>query len=261
MKKKSVPTIVYFFLSLCLIISSCKTSKNLTLATHVTETNIAQIVKEVSQNQIDYESISLKAKVEVKGKKSKTFTVHLRMAKDSIMWASITGTMGVEGARILATPDSIFILDKLNKSYYIKPFNFIENYVPFPLDLPFLQNLILGTHVIDTIHSKNLKITTKYDLEEENEFIKTNFQIAALNYLIMHAALKEKHSGRTLSIKYLDYQNQPTDDSSQNFFSYIRNITFETDQKINIQIKFSKLNLNESLSFPFHIPDKYDYKE
>lgn len=261
MKFFNIKIFFYYSISLLLLASSCRTAQLTTTAADASINNIVQIVDEVHKNQIHYDFASLKAKVDVKGKKSKHFTVHLRLAKDSILWASITGPMGLEGARVLATNDSIFILDKTSKSYYIKPFSYIESYVPFPLNLHFMQNLILGNHHIDTLKTNNLKITSKYNLEEENEHIKTSYQIALATYHILQTLLKEKQSGRTLLIKYQDYQPQPGKQDEIGFFSFLRTIIFETEEKTQIQIKFTKLSFNEEQSFPFHIPDKYDFKE
>ena len=36
-----------------------------------------------------------------------TFTLNVRMARDSVIWMSISPALGVEAARVLLTPDSV----------------------------------------------------------------------------------------------------------------------------------------------------------
>ena len=72
--------------------------------------------------------------------------------------------------------------------------------------------------------------------------------------------LQEKISNRSITVKYNDYQSTSTDSASFQF-SHQRDIVFEDKEKLQIQIKFTRLNWNEALSFPFHIPDKYEFKE
>ena len=42
--------------------------------------------------------------------KTGSFTLNVRMAKDSVIWMSISPALGVEAARILLTPDSVQVL-------------------------------------------------------------------------------------------------------------------------------------------------------
>ena len=50
-------------------------------------------------------------------KASGNATVYIKMRKDSIIWISITGPLNIEGARVLVTPDSVKIINKLGELY------------------------------------------------------------------------------------------------------------------------------------------------
>ena len=47
-------------------------------------------------------------------------TVYIRMQKDSVIWISITGPLNIEGARVLITPDSVKIINKLEGTVQLK---------------------------------------------------------------------------------------------------------------------------------------------
>ena len=47
--------------------------------------------------------------------RSGSFTLNVRVARDSVIWMSISPALGVEAARILLTPDSVQVLSKLQR--------------------------------------------------------------------------------------------------------------------------------------------------
>src|SRR5690606_13157953 len=75
-----------------------------------------------------------KTRVEM-GKSVHDVTLHVRIERDRAIWLSVTAILGVEAARILITPDSVKILNKLQGEYISKPFAYIYNYTNRELHL------------------------------------------------------------------------------------------------------------------------------
>lgn len=71
----------------------------------------------------------------------------LRMYKDSLIWASITAILGIEGLRAYITKDSVKILDKQNKVYIARSVAYLTEVTALPLDLTSLQDLLIGNPV------------------------------------------------------------------------------------------------------------------
>ena len=67
----------------------------------------------------------------------------LRMRKDSVVWFSVTATMGVEVLRAKISNDSIWILNRLEKSYLAEPLDTISAQLGIPLSLPLVQIMLL----------------------------------------------------------------------------------------------------------------------
>ena len=67
----------------------------------------------------------------------------IRMRKDSIVWFSITATMGVEALRAKVSNDSIWILNRLEKTYLAEPLDTVSAQLGIPLSLPLVQTLLL----------------------------------------------------------------------------------------------------------------------
>ena len=70
----------------------------------------------------------------------------LRMRKDSIVWVSVTATMGVEVLRAKISNDSIWILNRLEKTYLAEHVDSLDQQIGplFGLRLPFAQFMLLN---------------------------------------------------------------------------------------------------------------------
>lgn len=69
----------------------------------------------------------------------------LRMRKDSLVWVSVTATMGVEVLRAKISNDSIWILNRLEKTYLAEHVDSLDQQIGplFGLRLPFAQFVLL----------------------------------------------------------------------------------------------------------------------
>lgn len=71
------------------------------------------------------------------------FTGSLRMRRDSTIWISATGFMGMEGIRALITQDSVIVINRLDQTYVAEPFEAMAATVRAP-SLKECQALLLG---------------------------------------------------------------------------------------------------------------------
>ena len=69
----------------------------------------------------------------------------LRMRKDSIVWVSVTATMGVEVLRAKISNDSVWILNRIEKTYLAEHVDSLDQQIGplFGLRLPFAQFVLL----------------------------------------------------------------------------------------------------------------------
>ena len=70
----------------------------------------------------------------------------LRIRKDSLVWLSITATMGVEVLRAKVNNDSVWILNRLEKTYLAEPLDTVSAQLGLPLSLPLVQTLLLDNN-------------------------------------------------------------------------------------------------------------------
>jgi len=70
----------------------------------------------------------------------------IRMRKDSLVWFNVAATMGVEALRAKISNDSIWILNRLEKTYLAEPLDTVSAQLGIPLSLPLIQTLLLDNN-------------------------------------------------------------------------------------------------------------------
>lgn len=108
----------------------------------------------------------------------------MRIRKDSIVWFSVTATMGVEALRVKVSNDSIWMLNRLEKTYLAEPLDTVSTQLGIPLSLPWVQTMLLDnneglppienqTVLLKTFLMGNLSAKVKYNnikLDEKTTF-------------------------------------------------------------------------------------------
>lgn len=179
----------------------------------------------------------------------------LRMYKDSLIWASITAILGIEGLRAYITKDSVKILDKQNKVYIVRSVAYLNEVTALPLDLTSLQDLLIGNPVfLDTTLQAYSKGNGTISLQGVNSFFRLLFTIAEQEKVLLSTKLDDLDltRNRTSFLGYAEYDNRTGINFSQR-----RNIAVSEKKKLNVELRFKQYAFNETLSFPFSIPKNY----
>ncbi len=124
---------------------SCKVQERDNVKLKIKARSPKFLIKKLKENEFQFETISSKANVSVTdtvGKKT-NFKTHLRIRKDSAIWLSIS-KMSIEAARVIITADSVKILNRLNKEYFIGDFGYINKIFGTDLDYQMMEALLIG---------------------------------------------------------------------------------------------------------------------
>ena len=70
----------------------------------------------------------------------------IRMRKDSLVWLSVTATMGMEVLRAKVSNDSVWIVNRLEKTYLTEPLDTVSAQLGMSLSLPLVQTLLLDNN-------------------------------------------------------------------------------------------------------------------
>ncbi|MBS1917427.1 MAG: DUF4292 domain-containing protein [Bacteroidetes bacterium] len=222
---------------------------------------ISDVVAKVEKNKIDFKTFSAKMKVSYEGSdgKGSDLTAFLRIQADSIIWVSIVGPLNIEGVRILITPDSVKVLNKLNKELILRSKSYLQEIAKVPLDFKTVQDILIGNPIY--LDSNNISFYRNEEngisLLSVGNLFKNYTTFNKNDFTIKHGKLDDVDvmRARTCDLSYQDYEKR---DSIS--FSTYRKIAIAEKSKLDIEISFKQYNFNEALSFPFKVPKNYKKK-
>ncbi|MGB1384162.1 MAG: DUF4292 domain-containing protein [Flavobacteriales bacterium] len=131
---------------LWLTATGCLTGRRAATATlPVREASV--LLNDLDARRADWNTLGLRLESTASAMgKAGTFTLNVRMARDSVIWMSISPALGVEAARVLLTPDSVQVMSKLPGSRFVFQGNYnqLEDAVQAPVSFELMQDLLLG---------------------------------------------------------------------------------------------------------------------
>jgi len=221
---------------------------------------IANIFSRVKRNNIDFKTFSAKIKVNYEGSDGKAyeFTAFMRILKDSIIWVRGDAILGIEAFRVMITPDSVKILDKMDKSVLFRSLSYLQEVAKVPLNFKTLQDLLIGNPIYldsNVVFYRNEE--QGISLLSMDDLFKNYLTLNRNDYTLKHAKLDDVDvmRARTCDLTYRDYESRDTIR-----FSTYRKISLAEKSKLDIELSFKQYNFNEALSFPFPIPKNYKHK-
>lgn len=253
---------------------ACRPARNIQTIPPVTDTisvavtptgnpkeDSARIIKEnydrIITGQIQFTTFNAKIDVEYRDADGKDINAnaHLRMYKDSVIWLSLTGPLGIEGVRAYITKDSVKLLNKQDKIYTARSVSYLQEVTELPLDLSSLQNLLAGNPIFfdSTITGYSLS-PGSISLFCAGEFFNNLLTIGEADKYLQSSKLNDLDSARarTCYLTYSAYENKKGFN-----FSTRRSVTVTDKKKLNIELDFRQYDFNETLSFPFSVPKNY----
>jgi hypothetical protein len=251
--------------------ASCRSTKKIqtaitkkdTAVMVVTDNKIdtTQLIKnallKLNGNKVDFKTFSAKVDVDYRGGDDKHYDVNanLRMYRDSLIWVSVNAVFGIEAMRMLITKDSVYLLDKLNKTYLIRRIDYLQEVTGLPLTLSIVQDLLVGNPVfIDSNIVSYSNNSNTVSLLSIGSAFKNLVTINGNNNVLLHSKLDDIDisRSRTADLSYDDYESK-----KNKLFSSKRRITVAEKNKLDISLNFKQYEFNDDINFPFSIPRNY----
>jgi Domain of unknown function (DUF4292) len=207
--------------------------------------------------QIDFNTFSGKAKMHYEGKSQKNeFTAHIRISKDKVIWVSVTAFL-IQVARVYITPDSIHVINYLNREAFVMPMADANKLLPAPVDFGILQNFIVGNALKSSTNATDATdFGGSWTLQVDEPGM---MQQATYN--------KADSTMRTLQIRTPDNRTQGVIQYGN--YEMIDERKFADNRAVNLNnngeqyymdMNFNNVEFNKQLDFPFSIPKNYKVK-
>jgi len=219
---------------------------------------ISSAMENLGKNHIDFQTFSARVKVHYQGSDGKDyeFNAFIRIKKDSLIWVSVHAALGIEAFRMLITPDSVKILDKLKKIVRLRSVSYLQEAIHLPIDFGTLQDLLIGNPIF--LDSSDILFYKKgqegLSLMSMGSLFKNYVTLNDANNTMLHSKLDDTDPmrARTCDLTYGDYtlvDNKP--------FSTYRKVSVAEKYKVDIEMIYKQVKFNDPLSINFAIPKNY----
>lgn len=250
------------YLSLLLILFSCKTKKMVQQeaqkSPEIKEAAVPNTQKTVLQailsSKKDVPAFSYQAEADYfDGKQTLTLSMDISFKKNQYIYMSAKALGFVNVARVMIQPDSIRILDLINRRYISASYTFMRNFTQVKLGFNELQNLIMANAFFDpntnksTLDSVGLNWITALDLGTgvQKAYYQSNFETQSV--LLIEQAKNQQMQ--------VDYANFKMVDG----VSYPHQVVINISGEKKMECKFSINNFAGSIKKEpqFVIPKSY----
>lgn len=230
--------------------------------------------------------------------RNNSFRATLRIRRDSAIWVSVSPAMGIEVFRLLCTQDSVKYIDKIKNKYFIGTYQKLNELTNSDLTFAGLEDILVGNplyflpelryrsrndnvgYMLATRNSNRLRravggsgqetpelpldttgerqierrIMRLQDRLDEDELIARQYWLHHESGKVVQTVFTDLQSELFLHAAYSDHE----DVSGQLFPGRIQVTLGNTQEQATFRLSYSRVRINEPVSMPFSIPDKYE---
>ena len=265
--------LLFFLFSIFLssvFFSSCSSQKKIIKAP-IKEEGADYLFDKLKLNELRFDWFSSKFSANYKNKgESNSFDGQIRMRRDSVIWLSFTPLLGIEVFRMILTEDSVKFINRINNTYFIGDYNYVNKYLNTNIDFDILQSFMIGNDLsfyengkfrasldgdlykLSTAERTKLKKFVR-NSQEQLKILIQNIWIDPQSFKITRADVKEiRKQNLKLEANYSDFEK--VEDQL-----FPKEVSFDiyADNNIHVSVQFNRININTPQLFPFRIPPSY----
>lgn len=249
-----------FYILVCATLISCKTQQKkvqeqAVSQEEVVDTKVKDIIQKHYENGLNFQTVSIRAAADYADKKqSVSINADIRIKKDEIIWINLK-FFGIPMAKALITPTRVSYYEKANNTYFDGNYSILTKMLGTDLDFQKVQNLLLG-RPIDTLTKEEFIAEIADNLfllrSKKKSDIEKTFSFETANYLLKKQFVNQTSKNRNVLVNYPAFTNQ-----DNIFLPTGVSILANQQDQVKIDVAYKKITFNESLSYPYVIPDGY----
>jgi hypothetical protein len=274
------PTIIFFFTALSIFSCGKKVVVSTVLATSISpaiDTLAKKEVKEIDSvakkiieplkiddaelklapDDLNFNFLKAKSKIVWKTQQNQdTYTVDIRMKKDSLIWVNISQS-GFTGATGLFSKNKVQLYQKINGEYFDLTYDSVSVMMGFKVDYSILQSLIVGNQPYKKNNSRVIRENENIILKQQEGRINIDNMVGP-NRKLKKLLVNDVPTSNKMTMDFEEFTLL-----NQVLFPFSSQINLDVKDKDNknvntlITIKYSKVELLDTpLEFPFKVPEK-----
>ena len=215
---------------------------------------IEGIVHNIAHTKIGFITMNAKLKMDYETSKNKdSYIANLSIQKDSCMYITIRGAMGVIGLKAFINKDSIFLTFPLSKKTERHPLSYLQEVIKIPLNYQTIEDLVVGNPIfMDSIDIISYQvINERLEVSLLGKLFKNLIILSEDNTKLVQLKLDDRDitKHRTCDINY----SQHTLVKNTQFPLY-RSISINAQSKLDIGMEIKEFNFDEPLKYTFTVP-------
>lgn len=194
----------------------------------------------------------------------------VRIRKDSLIWIQIKPDVAIiEAFRILISPDSIKLVDYINKKYFMDRFESIKEFIKYDVSFNLIQNIFSGnpTYILDMNTFKSYQNKLNDDIissSDFNDYVSARNSRQPANYLFQALWFNNRQHKRNLMY---DPSNKVELDLQYQEFALVDSVLFPKTTQMTIMgdstktrftFTYTKTDVSSVFEFPFTVPGSYE---
>lgn len=255
-----------------LFLLGCKTQQSIPGKKLANKKYLPTLLNSVEKSEFNPDWMAVKTSVDFEqGGSKKGFKANIRLKKDSVIWISITPIIGVELARVVFSPDSVKMVNRLEGNYFLGNYEFINTKFNADFNFETIQALILGNslnldenenlvasidegvYLLSGLNKRRLRKSLEKEEGKKNTERVYSAWIDPISFKITKQSFADFEEQQYLTVNYANFKT-----IQNSVFPFETNITLEAQEIIKINISYSSLEVNEPKKVPFSISSKYE---
>ena len=249
---------------------SCNPSRK-AIKAPLKEEGAEYLLTKLKEHELKFDWLSAKFSADYENKgNTVSFGGQLRIRKDSLIWISLTPMLGIEAIRILISQDSVKLINRLNDTYFLGDYEYVNRFLNTNIDYDILQAFLIGNDLqyyenskfralidkgeykLSTSERQKLKKYVRNNNENSKVYIQ-NIWLDAQTFKITFADVKEiRRENIKLEASYLEFK-----DIEGQLFPRVMEFFIRAENNIRVKTDFNKITVNSPLQFPFKVPANY----
>ncbi len=258
--------ILFFCLLSGLIFTACKSRQQMISSpSPVEEKAHNQLFRDIILNEFQYNTFSAKLNVNLtNGTKSLSSKANIRIVKDRALQISIQPLFGVEMFRFYIDPDTVMVIDRMNKRYVTESIVALKEIYPVGFDFYTMQSVFTNALFVSGKEQPEFPDYRKFSYTrtpDECYFMTSKDAESGIDYSftvngndrITFTHLMQPQKKQSLQWGYHNFIVQ-----NDLIFPSKMNVTLSSSsRKVNAELLFSDIVTNEPLQLTMNVPSGY----
>ena len=235
-----------------LMVMSCNIKKKLTVNDYST-ISVEDVITKVNSTTPSYKWLSIRGKLKVNTQDGGVpLGFNLKIAKDSLIWISITAPIIGEVNRLMITRDTVYSINRTNSSWFIKNVSVFKDEYNIKLSLSLIESIITSSISISQNNYLSTQDFNTITLDSQND---SSTYVINLNTYSIELFVRKFSANEELTVKYVDFQIIDN-------FLYPKKLNVNTaSEKLSFELTLNKIKVLDIDKTPFKIPKNYNEKK